>query len=475
MQNKDYSLLLKLIKKTAAPGEPDAGPAPSLDDTGIPASKPKVQNNYKPMAKKPELVKLPTNNVGKLQKTILNYSLILKSTDLGNMNGSSSKNRGQEISAIAPGGFGNPDGEKEYQDALNRLRSKIQDLQNSIKAETNPQKKVQLINQLKQTKSNLQQAEFEENKNKGSGANVQQEQLSGNNAFGNFLAGKIQQNNRGDAHQYLTVDVDQPNRDLNGVGAIDIKNFKGLVETISQIGTPAIEHDFKPKPGQKFDPKVHKTYIGRGEHTEDGKWDVRTNNALKAIYAATKSIFDLATDMKDIKLSGYAPQSLEQFGNAIPQDPDVLSDEEKNKMAPAFTTHIVAMENVLQQFKQKIAESPKYKKFINQDSAFSKINSSKDIKEDIPAVEYLKPKGLDAPTVVNYYNQYKDQLKPGYYGVQVNYAGKQMKFTYLEMSKVESFKAAISKYIGTPASNDDVRKVFKIIKDILQEPQGTTV
>ena len=116
----------------------------------------------------------------------------------------------------------------------------------------------------------------------------------------------------------------------------------------------------------------------------DGKWDFRTSNAVKNVYAIAVGVLNLASDIlsdSDLKnqLGGYTTKNLADFKKYI----DLIPTNGKidivvaSNLAKAITPHIVKLTEIYYNLKKKIFERPIYKSYIEGTQAFSTIKSNK--------------------------------------------------------------------------------------------------
>lgn len=186
-----------------------------------------------------------------------------------------------------------------------------------------------------------------------------QEYVGGSDPFGNFL---IQQYVKGDpvGKQYLNVDV-SGNRARQDA-SIDNVNLRGMIDTIRRIGSPGA-------PGT--------------EKTGDGIWQVRTNNALKNIYALTLAMVNFANDMK-INIQGYDSKQLESFKGLIPKEyTELKTPADISKRAEDITPHIIAITNFFNNLKKTVFDNKDLRQYIDQKTPFAKYEKSSTLSKEM--------------------------------------------------------------------------------------------
>lgn len=169
------------------------------------------------------------------------------------------------------------------------------------------------------------------------------EYLGGSDPFGNFL---VQHYVKGDpvGRQYLNVDVS--GNKARSDASIENLNIRGLLDSMKRIGTPGLEK---------------KT---------DGIWQVRTNNALKNIFALTSGMLKFAQAMK-LQVGGYTEDALKDFASKIPQSyTDLKTPNDVAEAAKQITPHIKAITKFFESLKTAVFNKPELRKFIDQKEAF---------------------------------------------------------------------------------------------------------
>lgn len=417
MVKKSLHEILHLIKTAQV----DMGEPPS-SNTRV---KPVVDQSLKqyrgaPSTVKPKEKPMPTNNIGKMQRAILDFASVVQSTDTTSFESGKQRDRGQELAPVPISGIGGDNS--------------------------------------KMTSS-------------------EQEKLFGTDAMGDFLMNHYI---KSPGKQYANVDMtEEEGRDVVGRGAVDATNLRGLIETIKRIGTPKPSSDEKPKPGQK-QPK----FVGRGEHVEDGIWDDRTNNALHNIAALIGAVLSFSKDMgqtvkgytlNDLnQFKGGLPandnelnsKEKEMFAAALTQHIKAMTQFYKN-----FKQQV--MEN--KKYQNFITQNASFGK-IN--------SKSEKKPEDSDNMIYWITKekiGVDASQeYINkaraYYESYKDQsANPVYFGVQAKYNDITMKFGYSDLANADAFKEKVKSYLGRVPTKDELQDVVNTIRESMKTPASAPV
>lgn len=417
MVKKNLHEILHLIKNAQVDmGEPPPNDAkPNLKEQAKPAIQQVLKQYTNVPGKKQKEAPLPKNNVTNMQKAILEFAKMLQQSDVmsfGEPLSPQGKGRGQFIGdKVAPSSLG-----------------------------------------------------FHGDPN-AKPLDPQEEELGGFNPFGNFLMNNYIKTK---GHQYLNVDLEQPDREAKDIGSVDAKNIRGLIQTMKHIGTP--EPTAAPKPGEKKP-------VGRGENVPDGIWDVRTNNALRNIAALMSALLNFAKDMGK-NVQGYNITDLTNFKNGILSAPEQVAPARKEAIAGNMFLHIKKMEEYYNSFKEQILDNPKYKTFISQQNAFSTIKMDKDKlkqvtdpKEWISKLQSVNTLGQTSKAKA-YYDAHKDQSPTNYFGVEVKFNDKPMRFNYSQLSDVNAFKARIKEYLGKEPSTEDIKGVFDSLKTSIKSLPG---
>lgn len=195
--------------------------------------------------------------------------------------------------------------------------------------------------------------------------------LGGSAPFGNFLTNEYVNNAEVVGKQFVNIDLQEPLR--SGTAHPNV-NLKGVINTISRVGTPGTEH------------KV------------DGVWQTRTNNALKQIYAVVASLIHFAKDM-DINIAGVTEKDVEEFRNNIPVSYLNLKNENVAEKATFLTKYINMFTRLYQVFEKSVLENSEMKSLINQDKSF--VDHSNLSKTSL------------VPEEQQFYDNHKDTIIPG--------------------------------------------------------------
>lgn len=164
--------------------------------------------------------------------------------------------------------------------------------------------------------------------------------LTGSNPFLNFLVSSYMNVAKTTGKQLVNTDVKQPVR-MDTAKIND--NFKGVLETLTRIGTPG------------------------SERAADGNWGPRTNNALKQIYSLAYALTKVTEDMGVQLSSMYGEQDLAEFYNSIPADPTKLNINDKIQKASVLAKNLDKLRALYDSFRDKIFNNPNYKAHISQE------------------------------------------------------------------------------------------------------------
>jgi hypothetical protein len=182
------------------------------------------------------------------------------------------------------------------------------------------------------------------------------EYLGGSDPFGNFL---VQHYVKGDpvGRQYLNVDVF--GNKARSDASIENLNIRGLLDSMKRIGAPGLEK---------------KT---------DGIWQVRTNNALKNIFALTSGMLKFAQAMK-LQVGGYTEDALNDFASKIPASyTNLKTPNDVAEAAKQITPHIKAITKFFESLKAAVFNKPELRKFIDQKEAFVSYKKKIEIPQEI--------------------------------------------------------------------------------------------
>jgi hypothetical protein len=164
--------------------------------------------------------------------------------------------------------------------------------------------------------------------------------LTGSNPFLNFLVSSYMNVAKTTGKQLVNTDEKQPVR-MDTAKLND--NFKGVLQTITRIGTPG------------------------AERAPDGNWGPRTNNALKQIYSLAYALTKVTEDMGVQLSSMYNEQDLLEFYNNIPQEPTQINVHEKVKRAAVLAKNLDKLRALYDSFRETIFNNPTYKAHISQE------------------------------------------------------------------------------------------------------------
>lgn len=164
--------------------------------------------------------------------------------------------------------------------------------------------------------------------------------LGGTDPFGRFLVDQYVNNAKVVGKQFVNVQMHEPERSGSAISNV---NLKGVINTISYIGTPGHEHQ------------------------ADGIWQTRTNNALKQIFAVGKSLMQFAKDMK-FNIKGFSENELNKLGELIPASYTDLKNA--SQKAEEITPIINQLTALYKTFESTVLEHPEVKTLINQDKPF---------------------------------------------------------------------------------------------------------
>lgn len=246
--------------------------------------------------------------------------------------------------------------------------------------------------------------------------------LTGSNPFLNFLVSSYMNVAKTTGKQLVNTDEKQPVR-MDTAKMND--NFKGVLQTITRIGTPG------------------------SERAPDGNWGPRTNNALKQIYSLAYALTKVTEDM-GVKLSSmYGEQDLLEFYNNIPQEPNQINVHEKVKRAAVLAKNLDKLRALYDSFRETIFNNPTYKAHISQEKPlFVK-------KHDQPIGPAL--------------NKYEQSLYQKHKSTEIDIAlnGRMTAIMPYDLSSMDTFKKFLSskaQIVGiTPEQLDAIKKGDKMV------------
>jgi len=265
------------------------------------------------------------------------------------------------------------------------------------------------------------------------------EHLGGSDPFGDFIVQQFVANDPA-GKQYLNIDVaGTPERES---ASIEKANLRGLIDTISRVGSPG---------------------VGGGEKSVDGIWKNRTDNALKGISVLTKGMLDFASALK--VETQYQAKNLEQFNSALPK-PDYTALEGTSdiiKRSDWLASHITNLITpFFQELKAKILNNKEHRQYIDQKKPF--VSYKQQPKKSVK--EILTPQELAGFTN----NQMLGIPQVGFSGVSQNANWISLK----ELSDLDSFKGFMKRIgKGKEAENPaEVKKMLDAVSTQLSSKAG---
>jgi len=265
------------------------------------------------------------------------------------------------------------------------------------------------------------------------------EYLGGSDPFGDFIVQQFVANDPA-GRQYLNIDVTgTPEREN---ASIEKTNLRGLIDTISRVGSPG---------------------VGGGEKSVDGVWKNRTDNTLKGISVLTKGMLDFASALK--VQTQYQEKNLEQFNSALPK-PDYTALEGTSdiiKRSDWLASHITNLITpFFQELKAKILNNKEHRQYIDQKKPF--VSYKQQPKKSVK--EILTPQELAGFTN----NQILGIPQVGFSGVSQNANWISLK----ELSDLDSFKGFMKRIgKGKEAENPaEVKKMLDAVSTQLSSKAG---
>lgn len=265
------------------------------------------------------------------------------------------------------------------------------------------------------------------------------EYLGGSDPFGDFIVQQFVANDPA-GRQYLNIDVTGTPERENAL--IEKTNLRGLIDTISRVGSPG---------------------VGGGEKSVDGIWKNRTDNALKGISVLTKGMLDFANALK--VETQYQAKNLEQFNSALPK-PDYTALEGTSdiiKRSDWLASHITNLITpFFQELKAKILNNKEHRQYIDQKKPF--VSYKQQPKKSVK--EILTPQELAGFTN----NQMLGIPQVGFSGVSQNANWISLK----ELSDLDSFKGFMKRIgKGKEAENPaEVKKMLDAVSTQLSSKAG---
>ncbi len=382
--------------KTEKPAaEPHPAPASTTDST-VPA-RGKAGPTANPVSGGVGSSSLPA--VKEMQQAILNFASVAASTDVTSMKGNQyGKQTGEQDRKVHSDGLASPNPHYDPAD---------------------PTSQDQLLEERPAVDIN------------------EKEHLGGSDPFGDFIVQQYVANDpRGS--QYLNTDVG--GKKGRGNASIDNSNLRGLIDTISRVGTPG---------------------VNGGEKSVDGVWAYRTDHALQGISIITKAMLDFARDLK-VPVR-YTEQNYEDFAKAIPKSyTELKNPAEKTAKAKFLTSHINAISGFFKELKKEILNNREHRQYIDQKKPFVQY------KQNVVKT----PKELLDPTELSTFNT--NQILPlsnvGFVGVN----NRSNSISLRELSDMESFKGFM-KRIGKGKESENPAEVKKMLDTVMQQLSASDV
>jgi len=404
------------------------------------------RNNEPGVKQKKEIVN-PTatkNNtkVFEMQKKLISIKLALESSYVGALNSPGAQGRGQYIPGIPQEGFGyNATGKYFTTEQLDKITPEVANLlrldQSKVRSilMNNSLYKQDLAKVLNIEPDVIDAVRYEANKISSSKTPDEEEQLFGSRPFGNFLINQFLNPYKNKSLQFLSVDLEKPDRTLEGVGATKPVNFAGLVQTIGRIGTPNEKEVFDKKTNKKIKQIV-------GENIPDGIWDVRTNNSLKAVAGIVEAYLKFWEQM-GLPRAAYNLNNYQHFASLIPFDPEDLdTTQDKEKRAKQIIPHLKAIIVFIREFNEEVMDNPNIKPFIAQTKAFAQIKSTKEKQTEPNKLNFPDKKYKDK------YEAYKSTFKMP---ITLKYPDGQTRnyeVTYDDLSSYAKFREFAGRFFG---------------------------
>lgn len=127
---------------------------------------------------------------------------------------------------------------------------------------------------------------------------------------------------------------------------------------------------------------LRRTGSEKSEHLADGVWDMRTNNAVKNVYAFAAALVEayeglggIAPNAQDV----FTRSDLESFKSAILKEEDPkkfkVSQDRLNKSAEKLIPIVKKLTKFYKIYVEKILDHPAYKQYINQDTELYNFKS----------------------------------------------------------------------------------------------------
>ncbi len=261
-----------------------------------------------------------------------------------------------------------------------------------------------------------------------------QEHLGGSDPFGDFI---VQQYVATDpvGSQYLNVDV-SGKKDRAGA-SIDNSNLRGMIDTISRVGTPG---------------------VNGGEKSVDGVWAYRTDHALAGILSLTNAMLNFARDLK-VAVT-YSQQKLDAFKAVVPKVYTAVSD--KGAAAKAITPFINEATQFFQELKKAVLTNGEIRQYIDQKKPFASYpkTNKKSVKDLLSSTEqstFSTNQVLPLPNVA-------------FVGV----SEKSNSISLRELSDMESFKGFMRR-IGKGKEAENPVEVKKMLDTVMDQLNASNI
>lgn len=218
-----------------------------------------------------------------------------------------------------------------------------------------------------------------------------------------------------------------------------------------------------------------------GEESKDGIWSVRTNNALKSIYAILSGLVNFANDM-NIKLATYNQSAFSKYKQSIPSNPENLKSEDKQKLAQFISGILTYFSTkLIPEIKGVVLESKETKAFANQSKSFFNFSKRKDQaglqqsdKESLEkAREFLRENtpqkqtqyGQQISSGEDYFQRFMNQYNPQkHVGIEFNFKNKRIPISFSSLSTPSKLSDLYQQYLGHRPTVSELKTFLKQIK-----------
>lgn len=194
--------------------------------------------------------------------------------------------------------------------------------------------------------------------------------LGGSDAFGKFILQNFIPKGGFISTQYLNTDVVGNAKRQNA--SMNPSNLRGIIDTMRRVGSPNI----------------------KGEHTVDGLWQTRTNNALHVVGDLTEAMCKFVNSMGLNKsVIGYSLDYLEYFRKLVPAAyTDLKSSEDIADRATKLLPHLNAITSFFESLNKNIINNPEIREYIDQKKSFDKYEQMVTPTTSAPENNILKGK-----------------------------------------------------------------------------------